>query len=144
MRPGRLALFGGIFELRVMRALQKAPSVSLGRITCREYASSTFMPKADLSAEILYFKSFFFSKDGNPTEVWNKACFRDADKSEEIKTILLKSQGTFEENAEALIRIIVQFKNDFFRDSKWAYYLKGQKNNFVDASSVLVKLIPEA
>lgn len=139
---GSFSFVWGMFELGVMHALGKAPSESLGRLTCREYAHSIFIPKANLNAEITYFKNLFFTEVGNPTEAWNNAYFRSADKSEEIKAILLKSQHVFEEDAEALIRIVVRFRNNFFHGLKWAYQLRGQLNNFVHASSVLIKLMP--
>jgi hypothetical protein len=141
---GSFSFIWGIFELRVIGSLGKDPSASLGRAICGEYANSSSITKIDLNDEIHYFKKLFFNKDQSPTEVWQNACFRENDRCDEIKAILLNPESTFEQNAEALIRIVLRFRNNFFHGFKWAYALKGQINNFVYSSSVLVKLMPAA
>ncbi|WP_299842726.1 hypothetical protein [uncultured Jannaschia sp.] len=139
---GSFSFIWGIFELRVMEVLQKDKSVSLSKTVCQEYAASAYLPDCDLLGEKKYFKERFFDENGEPNKTWNGALFRPADKSEEIKDILLSENSTHEENAEALIRIVSRLRNNFFHGYKWAYNLKGQLHNFTQGSSVLIKLMP--
>lgn len=139
---GSFSFIWGIFELRVMSVLQRLPTESINRISCRAYAMSPHIPRSDLSTEKTFFRDIFFSKDGSPKELWDNASFRATDHREEIQEILLNTQSTFEQDAEALIRIVARLRNNFFHGFKWAYKLKGQQENFAHASSVLIKVMP--
>ena len=132
-----------IFELNVIQVLEKdSANSSLGRLTCREYAQSHHLPENDLSAEKAYFRNHFFDRDGQDQSTWASALFRPSDHKDEIKEILLNTNTTAMEDAEALIRIVVRLRNNYFHGFKWAYNMKGQLDNFVHANSVLVKVMP--
>lgn len=140
---GSFSFICTMFELNVMQALGKDPAISsLGRATCREYAQSQHLPKNDLSVEKAYFRNRFFDADGQDKKTWDSALFRPSDSKEEIKEILLNYNAAAVEDAEALIRIVVRLRNNYFHGFKWAYKMKDQLENFVHANSVLVKVMP--
>jgi hypothetical protein len=139
---GSFSFIWGIYELRVMKVLDKRKTESLSKGSCREYARSEHIPKVDLSAEKSYFRHRFFELDGNSKETWDNAEFRDNDRSEEIREVLLSNDASFEDDAEALLRVVTRLRNNYFHGIKWAYNLKGQLDNFTHANSVLIKTMP--
>lgn len=140
---GSFSFICTIFELNVMQVLGKDPaSSSLGRGTCQEYAQSKYLPNNNLDAEKSYFRNRFFDTGGQDQPTWKSASFRANDNKEEIKSTLLNSNATAVEDAEALIRIVVRLRNNYFHGFKWAYRMKGQLDNFVHANSVLIKMMP--
>ena len=139
---GSFSFIWGVYELRVMQVLGKEQTVSLTRSVIQEYTASVHIPSHNLSSEKKYFRDRFFDAHGNPNSTWQGAQFRNGDKAEEIKAILLRDDSSPAQDAEALIRIVARLRNNFFHGFKWAYNLKGQKENFANASSVLIKTMP--
>ncbi|SHF21129.1 hypothetical protein SAMN05444339_104111 [Loktanella atrilutea] len=141
---GSFSFIWGVFELQVMTILQKAqpyPSMSLS--VARDYAVSQHLPDCDLSEEKAYFRAHFFESDGAERSTWPGASFREHDRADEIKDVLLNSSVDHSKDAEILIRVVYRFRNNFFHGYKWAYRLQGQAKNFANSSSVLIKLMPQ-
>lgn len=140
---GSFSFICTIFERNVIQVLELDPEkASLRRQTCEEYARSQYLPECDLTVEKAYFRNRFFDADGNELDTWAGASFRDGDKADEVKAILLNPEASAVEDAEALVRIVVRLRNNYFHGFKWAYKMKGQMDNFVHANSVLMKVMP--
>ncbi|WP_149086504.1 hypothetical protein [Pseudomonas prosekii] len=84
-----------------------------------------------------YFKARYV-ENGQPTQHFENLFFHD-EKSRAHTLATLG--GNADGNAECLsasLLIVYRFRNDFFHGMKWAYDMKGQRDNFEHSSQLLV------
>lgn len=83
-----------------------------------------------------YFKARYVG-NGQPTHLFENLFFHD-EKSRTYAFAILRGNGDgLAECLSASLLIVYRFRNNFFHGTKWAYDLKGQRDNFEHASRLL-------
>jgi hypothetical protein len=79
-----------------------------------------------------------YTENGQPTQNFDQLFFHYG-KTRELTFATLCGNANAQINCvSASLLIVYRFRNNFFHGTKWAYDMKGQRNNFEHASNLLV------
>ncbi len=76
-------------------------------------------------------------KDGKPRQYFEDLFFHDEKSYAQTLSTLCGSTNTHADCLSEFLLIVYRFRNNFFHGTKWAYDLKGQRDNFEHASQLL-------
>lgn len=83
-----------------------------------------------------YFQARYV-EDGKPTQYFENLFFHDEKSRAHTLSTLCGSTNIHVDCLSASLLIVYRFRNNFFHGTKWAYDLKGQRDNFEHASQLL-------
>lgn len=96
---------------------------------------------ADLhDTELAYFRDRYFS-NGELTYRYPHLALRKSDHPELVEAVIRGENDDPRDRMLALLMIVWRLRNNLFHGAKWAYQIKGQKENFNKANAVLMRLI---
>jgi hypothetical protein len=87
-----------------------------------------------------HFKNRYF-RNGDFTEHLQSLQLRSNDKPELVKDVLSGQNNNLADGVTALLIIVYRLRNNFFHGAKWAYEIRGQKENFSYANLVLISAL---
>ena len=96
---------------------------------------------ADLyDAELQYFRNRYFA-DGALTYHYLYLNLRKSDHPEIVEAVIQGANNDPRDRLLALLLIVWRLRNNLFHGAKWAYQIKGQRENFGQANAVLMRLL---
>ena len=126
------------FEARVCGT--DANIAKLRKIARDISADKTFDPTI-LHAAMDYFRRRFVD-NGQPTEHFVYLEIQKERDEKELLEILYSDNTDVAKELEAALFIIYRFRNNLFHGMKWAYGIRGQKQNLTTAIDLMKSLIP--
>ncbi len=67
--------------------------------------------------------------------------FRENDRQELVKKVLLGDESTTAEKLAACLIIVFRYRNNYFHGIKWATEFRGQQENFERSSKLLADVL---
>jgi hypothetical protein len=90
--------------------------------------------------ELAYFRQRYFA-EGDFTYRFAHLNLRPADQLDIVRSVLDGSNNDPRDRVLTVLMIVWRFRNNLFHGEKWAYQLLGQRENFNQANSVLMRLL---
>ncbi|MDM0071637.1 hypothetical protein [Variovorax sp. J31P207] len=91
-------------------------------------------------AELAYFRSRYFA-DGALTYHFPHLNLRPSDHLELVQAVVEGTNNDPRDRMLGLLMIDWRLRNNLFHGAKWAYELRDQRENFMQANSVLVQML---
>lgn len=131
------AFLWSLFEAEIMEA-----NARVDRITEKVDAwAAAHMLGADLyDPELAYFRSRYFA-DGELTYHYPYLELRKSDHQELVEAVIRGVNNDPRDRMLALLMIVWRLRNNLFHGAKWAYQIKGQRENFTNANAVLMRVL---
>ena len=131
------AFLWSLFEAEIMGA-----NASVDRITEKADAWVAADPLgADLYyTELAYFRDRYFA-NGELTYHYSFLNLRRSDHPELVEAVIRGVNNDPRDRMLALLIIVWRLRNNFFHGAKWAYQIKGQRENFIQANVVLMRVL---
>ncbi len=134
---GEFSLLWGFFEFRflgckanVKEIMEKVP----------ELVNNTDVKPEVFSDEFEYFKDRYRS-EGETNQKFNNYLFHKPEKKQFVADVLKGDVNDTIPIVQSLVIIAYRLRNNLFHGEKWEYKLVDQRNNFQNASSVMIKIM---
>ena len=89
---------------------------------------------------ITYFQNRYTENDGFSYR-YQHLHLDESRNPEEVNRMLLREANDSRENLVGCLGVIYRYRNNFFHGVKWEYDLEEQHSNFVNANTLLLKLL---
>jgi hypothetical protein len=131
------AFLWSLFEAEIMEA-----NARVDRITERvdAWAADNMLGAELYDAELAYFRDRYFA-DGELTYHYPYLDLRKSDHPELVEAVIRAAANDPRDRVLALLMIIWRLRNNLFHGAKWAYQIKGQRENFTHANAVLMRVL---
>lgn len=131
------AFLWSLFEAEIMEA-----NARVDRITERvdAWAADNMLGAELYDAELAYFRDRYFA-DGELTYHYPYLDLRKSDHPELVEAVIRAAANDPRDRVLALLMIVWRLRNNLFHGAKWAYQIKGQRENFTHANAVLMRVL---
>jgi hypothetical protein len=131
------AFLWSLFEAEIMEA-----NARVDRITEKVDAWAAADPQeADqYDAELAYFRDRYFA-NGELTYHFPYLDLRKSDHPDLVEAVIQGANDDPRDRMLALLMIVWRLRNNLFHGAKWAYQIKGQRENFTHANAVLMRVL---
>ena len=131
------AFLWSLFEAGIMEA-----NARVDRITDKIDAwAAANMLGADLyDAELAYFRDRYCA-EGELTYHYPYLDLRKSDHPDLVAAVIKGEDNDPRDRMLALLLIVWRLRNNLFHGAKWAYQIRGQRENFTQANAVLMRLL---
>ncbi|WP_420142819.1 hypothetical protein [Sphingomonas sp.] len=131
------AFLWSLFEAEIMEA-----NARVDRITEKVDAWVAADPlEADqYDAELAYFRDRYFA-DGELTYHFPYLDLRKSDHPDLVEAVIQGANNDPRARMLALLMIVWRLRNNLFHGAKWAYHIKGQRENFTHANAILMRVL---
>ncbi|MCP1471945.1 hypothetical protein J3E64_003660 [Sphingobium sp. OAS761] len=131
------AFLWSLFEAEIMEANARAD-----RITEKvdAWAAGDIMGADLYDAELAYFRDRYFADD-ELTYHYPFLNLRKSDHSDLVEAVIRGANNDPRDRILALLMIVWRLRNNLFHGAKWAYQIKGQRENFTQANAVLMRVL---
>lgn len=131
------AFLWSLFEADIMEA-----NANVDRITEKIDAwAAADMLCADLyDVDLAYFRDRYFA-NGELTDHYPHLYLRKHDHPNLVEDVIRGVNNDPHDRVLALLMIVWRLRNNLFHGAKWAYQIKGQRENFMHANAVLMRLL---
>lgn len=131
------AFLWSLFEAEIMEA-----NARVDLITEKVDAwAAADMVGADLyDGELAYFRDRYFT-DGELTYHYPFLDLRKSDHPDLVEAVIRGANNDPRDRILALLMIVWRLRNNLFHGAKWAYQIKGQRENFTQANAVLMRVL---
>jgi len=126
-----------LFEAQVMENFARADLISAKVDAWRDAAT---LDADQFDSELVYFRQRYFA-GGDFTYRFAHLNLRPADQPNIVRSVLDGSNNDPRDRVLTVLMIVWRFRNNLFHGEKWAYQLQGQRENFNQANSVLMRLL---
>jgi len=126
-----------LFEAEVMEA-----NARVDRITEKvdNWAAGDTLGADLYDTELAYFRDRYFA-DGELTYHYTYLALRKSDYPELVESVIKGANNAPRDRILALLMIVWRLRNNLFHGAKWAYQIKGQRENFAHANAVLMRVL---
>lgn len=140
--PDRNAIFvfaflWSLFEAQVMANFARADLI---RDKVDEWAAAGTLNADGYDAELAYFRNRYFA-EGELTYHFPHLQLRSSDHPGIVQTVVEGVNDDPRDRMLALLMIVWRLRNNLFHGGKWAYQLRDQRENFIHANLVLMRLL---
>lgn len=131
------AFLWSLFESEIMAA-----NARVDRITEKVDVWATGdMLSADLyGAELAYFRDRYFA-NGELTYHYPFLDLRKSDHPDLVEAVIRGANNDPRDRVLALLMIVWRLRNNLFHGAKWAYQIRGQRENFTQANAILMRVL---
>jgi len=131
------SLLWSFYEARVHKT-DASPAKIL--LEAQKWAKNDRIRLAAFDSPLSYFRNRYL-RNGNLTEEFHSLFLRVTDKQEVVEAALKGETNEPGDIVGALLIIVYRLRNNFFHGTKWAYFIKGQFDNFANANKVLMSAL---
>jgi len=141
-QPDRRAIFDfaflwSLFEAQVMENQARADRI---REKVDAWTAAGTLDADDYDAELAYFRNRYFA-DGALTYHFPHLGLRPSDHPDLVQAVIEGTNNDPRDRMLALVMIVWRFRNNLFHGAKWAYQIRDQRENFIQANLVLMRII---
>lgn len=138
----RRAIFDFAFLWSLFEAKTMESNARVDRITAKvDTWAAGDMLGADLhNAELAYFRHRYFA-DGKLTHHYPYLDLRKSDHPDLVEAVIRGVNNDPRDQMLALLMIVWRLRNNLFHGAKWAYQIKGQRENFTHANAILMRVL---
>jgi hypothetical protein len=131
------AFLWSLFEAEIMEA-----NASVDQITEKvdAWVAADMLGANLYDTELLYFRNRYFA-DGEFTYHYPFLHLRKSDHPELVEAVLQSANNDPRDRILVLLMIVWRLRNNLFHGAKWAYQIKGQRDNFTHANAVLMRVL---
>lgn len=131
------AFLWSLFEAEIMEA-----NARVDRITekVKSWAAADMLGGDLYEAELAYFRDRYFA-NGEITYHYPFLDLRKADHPDLVEAVIRGANNNPRDRMLALLMIVWRLRNNLFHGAKWAYQIKGQRENFTQANAVLMRVL---
>lgn len=131
------AFLWSLFEAEIMEA-----NARLDRIIAKvdAWAANDTLAAGLYDAELAYFRNRYFA-EGQLTYHYQHLGLRKSDHAELVEAVIRGANNDPRDRMLALLMIVWRLRNNLFHGAKWAYQIKGQRENFMQANAVLMRVL---
>lgn len=131
------AFLWSLFEARILEA-----NARVDRITEKvdSWAAAGILDADLYGAELAYFRNRYFA-DGELTYHYPFLGLRKSDHPNLVEAVIRCANNDPRDRVLALLIIVWRLRNNLFHGAKWAYEIKGQRQNFAHANAVLMRAL---
>ena len=137
--PDRQAImeFSLIWSFFEAKALNTRASAAAIQALVQKWVTSGRLTIEPFSPSLAYFRDRYF-QNAKLTEHFEGLALRDNDKAPLVTAVLSGENNDPASCVTALLIVVYRLRNNLFHGAKWAYGIKGQLNNFSNASLALI------
>ncbi len=106
----------------------------------RKWNSNNLLVHGRFEESLAYFRARYI-ENGQPTEQYQALRLRNTDRPELVFAVLKGENNDAADLVAALLIVVFRLRNNLFYGNKWAYGIQGQRDNFVHANIVLMKVL---
>lgn len=128
-----------LFEAQVMDNFARADRI---RERVDEWAAAGILEAELYDDELAYYRARYFA-DGALTYHFPHLNLRPGDHPELIEAVIRGANDDPRDRMFALLMIVWRLRNNLFHGAKWAYGIADQRDNFLHANAVLMRLLEE-
>lgn len=131
------AFLWSLFEAEIMEA-----NARVDRITEKidAWAAADILCADLYDVELAYFRDRYFA-DGELTYHYPYLDLRKHDHPDLVEAVIRGVNNDPRDRTLALLMIIWRLRNNLFHGAKWSYQIKGQRENFMQANAVLMRVL---
>lgn len=133
------AFLWSLFEAQVMNNYARADRI---RQKVDAWAAAGVLGAELYDTELAYFRDRYFA-DGALTYHFQFLELRPSDHPDVVQAVIECSNNHPRDRMLALLMIVWRLRNNLFHGAKWAYGLRDQRANFIQANSVLMRLLEQ-
>ena len=134
------SLLWSLFEARAFK--NRASSHAILSLS-HEWQTQGWIDIADFQDSLEYFRKRYFA-NGQPTNCFNGLNLRVNDNPELVRSVLNRQTDNPADCIAVVLIVVYRLRNNLFHGMKWAYGISGQFENFTNANSVLLHILPIA
>jgi hypothetical protein len=131
------SLLWSLFEGDVLNASAGVKSIEQAVAIWNERGLIT---QQTFSGQLAYFRDRYYA-NGAFTDRFDHLHLDRSGNPQVVLDVLSGGTTEPEKVACALLIIVLRFRNNLFHGEKWAYELRGQKENFTHANTILMRVI---
>lgn len=131
------AFLWSLFEAQIMDNFARADRI---RQKVDVWTEAGMLHAELYDAELAHFRNRYFA-DGALTYHFPFLELRPPDHPELVQAVIEGTNNSPRDRILALLMIVWRLRNNLFHGAKWAYGLRGQRENFTQANSVLMRLL---
>jgi hypothetical protein len=131
------SLLWSLFEAQIMGYSAGPASI---RKRVEAWASDGTLDAGVYDAELAYFRNRYFA-DGVLTYHFPHLQLRHADHPDLVQAVIEGANDNPRDKVLCLLMIVWRLRNNLFHGAKWAYQLRDQRENFMQANSVLMRML---
>ncbi|WP_342617551.1 hypothetical protein [Rhodoferax sp. GW822-FHT02A01] len=131
------SLLWSLFEARALRTRGSASAILA--IT-QEWASHGQLTLAPFEVSLAYFRTRYIAS-GQPTRLLEGLTLRNNDSPALVLSVLKGENTNAADAVGALLIIVFRLRNNLFHGVKWAYGIRGQRENFNHANAMLMSVL---
>jgi hypothetical protein len=128
------ALLWSFFESRMMNNHATVSSI-LAKV--EDWRSRDVLEAETFAAPRKYFEQRFY-KDGAFTQLFDGLNFRRNDRRLLVEDVMSGHSRGIDDIVAALLLIVLRLRNNLIHGEKWAYGIREQETNFMNANQVLM------
>ena len=132
-----LAFLWSLFEAETMEANARVDRITE---TVDAWADADMLGADLYDAELAYFRDRYFA-DGELTYHYPFLGLRKSDPPDLVEAVIRGANNDPRDRILALLMIVWRLRNNLFHGAKWAYQIKGQRENFTQANAVLMRVL---
>jgi hypothetical protein len=126
-----------LFEGQIMDNFGRADHI---REKVNAWAAAGTLAAELYDGELTYFRYRYFA-NGALTHHFHYLQLRQSDQPALVQAVCEGANDGSRDRMLALLMIVWRLRNNLFHGAKWAYGLRGQRENFTHANSVLMRLL---
>lgn len=126
-------LFWTLFESHL---LEEGASAGKIKRKSREWAERGALPDCWFQPQLDYFVARYVD-NGMLNTRFENLHLRNSDDPDLVANVLLGKNSDLKDQLAACLIIVLRFRNNLFHGKKWAYGIKGQKDNFFHSVRLL-------
>lgn len=131
------AFLWSLFEAEIMGANARVDHITE---KVDNWAANDILEAGLYDSELAYFRDRYFA-DGKLTYHYSFLDLRKSDHPELVEAVIRRANDDPRDRMLALLMIVWRLRNNLFHGAKWAYEIKGQRQNFTHANAVLMRLL---
>lgn len=131
------AFLWSLFEAQIMGNFARADRI---REQVDRWAADGSLGADVYNAELAYFRTRYFS-NGALTHHFPFLNLRPSDHPDLVQAVIEGTNDDPRDRVLSLLMIIWRLRNNLFHGAKWAYELRGQRDNFTHANCILMRML---
>jgi hypothetical protein len=131
------AFLWSLFEAQIMGNLARADRI---REQVDRWAADGVLGADLYDAELAYFRTRYFA-NGTLTHHFPFLNLRPSDHPDLVQAVIEGTNDNPRDRVLSLLMIVWRLRNNLFHGAKWAYELRGQRDNFTHANGVLMRML---
>lgn len=131
------AFLWSLFEAQIMGNFARADRI---RERVDSWAASGTLDANLYDTELAYFRNRYFT-DGAITHHFPYLYLRPSDHPDLVHAVITGANNDPRDRTLCLLMIVWRLRNNLFHGEKWAYELHDQRENFMHANSILMRVL---